>query len=116
MDDWHWNLIQYCWSSVEERPAAEVIIPIIQQFLKHCPQSRPLRDLLISRASHPDSLMDKSSLSLSQDAMEGSSKTVEILDEDNRNSYAEHRHRITVLSDLQAEPSFDASAFLIFHS
>ena len=48
MDDSHWNLIQNCWSPVEERNSAEVIIPTIQQFLSYCPQSPPLCDLLRS--------------------------------------------------------------------
>ena len=46
LNDLHWNLIQDCWSEIEERPAAEVIISTIEQFLSHCPQSPPLRDLL----------------------------------------------------------------------
>jgi hypothetical protein len=30
---------------MEERPAADVIIPIIQQFLSYCPHSPPLCDM-----------------------------------------------------------------------
>ena len=41
LNDSHWSLIQYCWSPIEERPAAEAIIPTIQQFLSSCPWSRP---------------------------------------------------------------------------
>ncbi|KAH0828970.1 kinase-like domain-containing protein [Lanmaoa asiatica] len=45
MDDSHWNLIQDCLSSIEERPATEVIILTIQRFLRDCPQSQLLHDL-----------------------------------------------------------------------
>ena len=48
LNDSHWNLIQDCWSPTEERPAAEVIITTIKQFLSSCPQSLPLCDLLQS--------------------------------------------------------------------
>ena len=62
MDDSHWNLIQDCWSPMEERPTAEVIIPTIQQFLSCCPQSPPLFDLLRSSSGQAD-LGAESSLS-----------------------------------------------------
>ncbi|KAG8220541.1 WD40-repeat-containing domain protein [Butyriboletus roseoflavus] len=58
MDDLHWNLIQDCWSQVEERPAAEAIIPIIEEFLRDCPRSRPLHELLGSQPNHTDSLVE----------------------------------------------------------
>ncbi|KAI9573318.1 kinase-like domain-containing protein [Boletus coccyginus] len=50
----HWNLIQRCWSPIEQRPAAEVIIPTIEQFLSHCPQFPPLCDALQSPSSQAD--------------------------------------------------------------
>ena len=46
LNDSHWNLLQRCWSRMEERPAAEGIISSIQQFLSW--QYPPLRDLLRS--------------------------------------------------------------------
>ena len=61
VDDSHWNLIQDCWSRVEERPAAEVIIPIIQQFLRYSPQSPPLVDLLRSWSGRADLEAESSS-------------------------------------------------------
>lgn len=45
VDDQHWNFIQQCWSSIEERPAAEDIVPSIQHFLNHHPPAGPPRDL-----------------------------------------------------------------------
>ena len=48
LNDSHWNLLQRCWSRMEERPAAEGIISSIQQFLSCCLQYPPLRDLLRS--------------------------------------------------------------------
>ena len=46
LNDSHWSLIQHCWSPMEERPAAEAIIPTIQQSLSSCPGTTPLCDLL----------------------------------------------------------------------
>ena len=46
LHDSHWDFIQHYWSQMEERPAAEAIISAIQQFLRYCPQSSPLCDLL----------------------------------------------------------------------
>ena len=69
LNDSHWDLIQDCWSPMEERPAAEAIISIIQQFLSYCPQSPPLCDLLWScRADHEA----ESSSCLSRAPTEGS--------------------------------------------
>ena len=54
LNDLHWNLIQDCWSEIEECPAADVIISTIKQFLSHCPQSPPLCDLLPAGSSEAD--------------------------------------------------------------
>jgi len=62
IDDSHWNLIQDCWSAMEARPAAEAIIPTIQQFLTYFPRSPPLVDLLRSWSGQAD-LGTESSLS-----------------------------------------------------
>ncbi|KAG9312363.1 kinase-like domain-containing protein [Chiua virens] len=51
IDDSHWDLIQSCWSPIEERPTAEAIIFKIQCFLNACPPSRPLCDWLESLSS-----------------------------------------------------------------
>ena len=53
LNDSHWNLIQHCWSPMDERPAAEVIIPTIQQFLGHCPQSSDVTSLDQPHESKP---------------------------------------------------------------
>ena len=84
MDDSHWNLLQDCWSPMEERPAAEMIIPIIKQFLSHCPQSPPLCDLLRSWSGKAD-LGAESSSSLSQAPTEGSSTHVSAAASDEAN-------------------------------
>ena len=57
---------------MEERPAAEVVISTIQQFLNSCPQSAPLCDLLQPCAGQAD-LGVELSLSLSQASVEDSS-------------------------------------------
>ena len=72
LNDSHWNLIQDCWSAIEERPAAGVIIRTIKQLLSHCPQSPPLSDLLPAWSSEAD-LGAESSSSLSQTPTDGSS-------------------------------------------
>ena len=85
LDDSHWNLIQDCWSPIEERPAAEAIISSIQQSLNYCPRSPPLCDLLRSWSGLAD-LGAESSLSLSQASTEGSNIHV-AGDEANQNRY-----------------------------
>lgn len=88
LDDSHWHLIQHCLSAIEERPAAEVIIFTIEQFLSHCPHSPPLCDLLLTWSSRAD-LEANSSSSLSQAPTEGSSLCVfrASSDEDEQNRY-----------------------------
>jgi serine/threonine protein kinase len=54
LNDSHWNLIQQCWSAIEEHPAADAIIPTIEQFLSYCPQSPPLCDFLRSWSGQAD--------------------------------------------------------------
>jgi hypothetical protein len=54
IDDSHWNLIQDCWSQLEERPTIQTIILAIEQFSKECPQSPSLRELLAPSSSSPD--------------------------------------------------------------
>ena len=88
LNDSHWNLIQHCWSPMDERPSAEVIIPTIQQFLSHCPQSPPLCDLLRSWSGQDDLGVESSSLLA---PAEGSSThhgfTQAASDEDDQNRY-----------------------------
>jgi len=86
LNDSHWNLIQDCWSPIEERPAAEAIISTIQRFLSDCAQSPPLRDLLRSWSGQAD-LGPESSLSVSQGPTEGARTHVgqAASDEDNQN-------------------------------
>ena len=64
--DSHWNLIQQCWSAIEERPPAEMIVLFVQQLLSHSPQSHPLRNLVLSWPSQSDSLVDEASSPPSQ--------------------------------------------------
>ncbi|KAG6380398.1 hypothetical protein JVT61DRAFT_8516 [Boletus reticuloceps] len=54
IDDSHWRLIQECWSTMEERPTAEVIKSVIRQFLNDGPRSPPLHDLIQSWSSQVD--------------------------------------------------------------
>ena len=63
LNDSHWNLIQDCWSPTEERPAAEAIIPTIQQFVNSCPGAPPLCDLLRPWSSQADLEVESSPLS-----------------------------------------------------
>ena len=72
LNDSHWNLIQDCWSQMEERPAAEAIIYSIQQFLAYCPQPPPLCYLLQSSSGRAH-LSAESSSSLSHGPAKGSS-------------------------------------------
>ena len=75
LNDLHWNFIQDCWSSMEERPTVEAIIPTIRQFLSSCPRSPPLCDLLPSWSGQAD-LLAESSPFLSHAPTEGSSTYV----------------------------------------
>ena len=88
LNDTHWNLIQHCWSAIETRPAAEALIPIIQQFLRCSPQSPPLCDLLRPWSGWAD-LGTESSLSLRQAPTDGPSThvTQAANDEDDQNRY-----------------------------
>ncbi|KAI9568809.1 kinase-like domain-containing protein [Boletus coccyginus] len=47
VDDLHWTLMERCWSSIEERPAAKAIIISIQQFLSSHPPFQPLCDIMM---------------------------------------------------------------------
>lgn len=47
LHDSHWDLMQWCWSPVEERPPADVIVSLIQQLLSNCPKSQAHRDTLV---------------------------------------------------------------------
>ncbi|KAF8131852.1 WD40-repeat-containing domain protein, partial [Boletus edulis] len=51
LDDSHWHFIQKCWSRIEERPAAEVVIFTIDNFLRKYSTFRPLHDSLLSPSS-----------------------------------------------------------------
>jgi len=88
LNDSHWDLIQACWSAIEERPVVGAIIPAIKQFLSHCPQSPPLSDLLPAWSSQAD-LGAESSSSLSQTPTEGSSvRTTQVArDDGDQNRY-----------------------------
>jgi len=88
LNDLHWSLIQDCWSAIEERPAAEVIISTIKQFLSHCSQSPPLCDLLLARSSEAD-FGAESLLFASHTPTDGSRThaTQAASDEDDQNRY-----------------------------
>ena len=85
LNDSDWNLIQDCWSSIEERPTAEAIISSIQRSLHYFPRSPPLCDLLRSWSGQADRGVESSS-SLSQGSTEGSNVHVGG-DEANQNRY-----------------------------
>ncbi|KAG6381978.1 kinase-like domain-containing protein [Boletus reticuloceps] len=46
VDNMHWELIEKCWSSIQERPDAEAITASIRRFLSYYPQFQPLRDIM----------------------------------------------------------------------
>ncbi|KAI9567234.1 kinase-like domain-containing protein, partial [Boletus coccyginus] len=54
LNDSHWELIQDCWSEIEQRPAMEAIISTIEQLLNHCPQFPLLCDMLPAWSSEAD--------------------------------------------------------------
>jgi len=88
LNDSHWNLIQDCWSAIEDRPVVGVIIATIKQFLSHCPQSLALSDLLSAWSCEADPGAESSS-SVSQAPTEGSGThiTQASSDEDDRIRY-----------------------------
>ena len=47
VDDMHWDLIEHCWTSVQERPAAEAIISSIQRFLSDYPPFPSVRNMVM---------------------------------------------------------------------
>ena len=81
INDTHWDMIQCCWSPVDERPGAVVLISTIQQFLGDCPPCPPLHGLLASWSGPTDSLPDEPSSS------HGLSRTVDSFDMRNRTRY-----------------------------
>ncbi|KAF8554916.1 kinase-like protein [Imleria badia] len=60
VDDLHWNLIERCWSLIQERPAAEAIIGSIQRFLSHYPSFQPLRDIMPDNSAFLQPSTDRS--------------------------------------------------------
>jgi len=42
VEDKYWELIERCWSSVNDRPCAIDVVSFLQQFLHSCPVSLPL--------------------------------------------------------------------------
>ncbi|KAF8557899.1 kinase-like protein [Imleria badia] len=88
IDDSHWNLIQDCWSSVEDRPTTKVIISNIQRFLSYCTQEPPLSESLASTSIHTDSLDHGLPSSLSQATTEDSRRNLGMLDRDKRPYHA----------------------------
>ena len=59
IQDDHWALVEQCWAPIDQRPGAEDVASLLQDFLCITPISRPLCDLL--RDIHTSS---KTSLSL----------------------------------------------------
>ncbi|KAG6369044.1 kinase-like domain-containing protein [Boletus reticuloceps] len=62
LDDAHWGFIQQCWSAIEARPVAGVIVYTMKQFLGQYPTFRSLSDPFLSRSSR-DGLGSEPSLS-----------------------------------------------------
>jgi len=98
LSDSHWYFIQDCWSAIEERPAAEVIISTIELFLSHCSQSPPLCDLLPAWLSEAASDSGAESLSsVSQTPTEGSGLHVTQVSSDKDD---QSRYVVTILSSV----------------
>ena len=55
IDDMHWDLIEHCWTSIQERPAAEAIISSIRRFLAYYPPFPPLCNMVKPDDSSPPS-------------------------------------------------------------
>ena len=55
IEDQHWELIERCWSSVDDRPCTEDVVSSLQQFLRSFPPPLPLLDMfrLLSHSSTP---------------------------------------------------------------
>ena len=45
IEDQHWELIERCWSSVDDRPCAKDVVSSLQQFLRSFPPPLPLLDI-----------------------------------------------------------------------
>jgi hypothetical protein len=94
LDDSYWNLIQHCWSRMEERPAVEAIIPTIQQFLSSCPWSPPLCDVFRSWSGQADLGAE----SLSSLAFTGGSSTHHGVTQAASDEYDLNRYIVMILS------------------
>ena len=46
IEDQHWEFIQRCWSSINDRPCAQDVVSSLQQFLHSLPPPLPLLDVL----------------------------------------------------------------------
>lgn len=44
LDDRHWEFIQQCWTSVEDRPSSEMVVQSVQHLLSYHSNPRPLRE------------------------------------------------------------------------
>ena len=86
LNDSRWNLIQYCWSPMEDRPAAEAIIPTIQQFLSSCPWSPPLLRSWLDQADL-GAESSSSSLALTEGSSTHHGVTRAASDEDDQKKY-----------------------------
>ena len=55
IEDRQWELIERCWSSVDDRPCTEDVVSSLQQFLRSFPPPLPLLDMfrLLSHSSPP---------------------------------------------------------------
>ena len=59
LHDPHWDLIQQCWSPIEERPPTEDIVSSIKTFLSRIAQRQSLRDVVLSSSHATDSHDDQ---------------------------------------------------------
>ncbi|KAG9312360.1 kinase-like domain-containing protein [Chiua virens] len=83
--DLHWDLIQSCWLPIQRRPDTIGIIDAIRSFLRHCPWSPPLRDVLRSWKIDSNSLESESpSFPQNPSAVEGSRENIETPDNSNQ--------------------------------
>jgi len=99
LTDWHWNLIQDCWSAIAERPAAKVIISTIEHFLSHGPQSPPLCDVLPAWSNGAD--LGVESLLPTRETTEGSRAQVTQAGSDESD-----QNRYVVYSDAYLTPIY----------
>ena len=80
IQDVHWVLVEQCWAPIDQRPPAEDVVSLLQDFFRLCPISLPLCDVL---RDIPTS--SETSLSLSSTTSDSSGDKYVILDTNDPN-------------------------------